>query len=97
MEYMATDFTASSLIIKGNILDIVRGSISFTSLILFLLMGIVLGLSILAYYIGFFTTARSFEWDNQQLIALLYFIPSAERTKIADIHTFIESGGAMIN
>jgi len=97
MEVMSADFKESSLIIKGNILDIVRGSISFTSLILFLLMGVVLGLSILAYYIGFFTTARSFEWDNHQLISLLYFIPSAERSKIADIHTFIESGGAMIN
>lgn len=91
------DFVFSSSIIEENILNIVLGSISQTSLIVFTLVGFVVVVAISAYYIGFYQTARQYELDNTGLIALLYTIPSAERQKVSELNTFIESGGAVLN
>jgi len=98
LKQLAFDFRfAYFLRIKNNILAIVAGSIAGTNMILFIVLGCVLALSALAYYIGFFTTSRASHWNNNQLVALLYYVPSNERVKIQDMHTFIESGGAILN
>jgi hypothetical protein len=49
------------------------------------------------YHIGFSQAAKRFEAANRQLIYLVFSVNLADRTKNADLNTFVESSGASIN
>jgi hypothetical protein len=66
------------------------------STLLFMFSGLIIALIIVLQFTGFWPVCVQHMKNNKQLVAIFYGVPAAERVKIYEVNTFIESAGASI-